>query len=967
MEMHGGMLRCDGGFLQALSQRTLSKSGARGRTRSCSSATQLMPMQGHPSKALADLRRSMRAKSNRGFRAELASQTSLPNRRPSLDGLDMSPGGNPMAPLKMSPKERHRLSASALDLCRKSCPALRAQTAAARLRSEPLKEPADSMTFQLATKPVKEVRQDSKPTEQQRKASRQRFSKRKVTMSLSSPEKDSKSLPAPDTGQVGPLCLSVSEALHRFHRDGLGDAELKRMRVCFNRLCSEDGEVYRGILHEALITLGYVTITEDKSLELAMETTEFSTFDFQDFVDFCDRCTMHEREVLQSNLETWVAREETPGVVYGPVEEAQAFMRTLGVFCQKAEVEAIIELGGLSGRPCTSSEELLRVLAAWRACEGFGHEECDSIKDSFEECEQMAKVNQGPEGKLIQPGELSNGLLDYGGLYSVEHLQKIMNQLEEGIQGDHAVGVPFFEFLAYARRLKDAMLKEVLELFENLDDDNDGFIEAEELRELCQSLGFHLVDAEWQELCEATHTAEDDWVEFSAAYRFVEVVRDRNGFTEGERDELVGNFNSFCDESGEMPNLQVFDLLQYLGFENTMEEVREMVERVDFNGNGTMDSGEFMRLMRMQREKSLRGYRAAYEQHRLGEEGCAKASELQAALEAAGLKPTPEILQKALLLRKQEGHYDEKRLQLSYEAFLLVAETCRKLVPVENRKNAHFNSSDLAMLESAFFSQDLKKQGYISIGDLLWQLADCSLQVNTAAGRATLYEQLDKAREAALAVGIDTSEVGNPGSPRVRLKAVIHLVRAVVGETLKAVHSREGVVLEAVKFSGQEVVEFRTLFRSLVQKSKGENAEQEQPESPLSGGGRRHSVTLAQVPVRARTLGTIIDQFKRIDRVPLSEVSSMISSMGVRISLDHKLAFGEKLKEASQGHQDGLDFPGFLQVMRWVLDFDLGNINTTAESAVKSAGLTTLDPFAHMRSAVNVQARQHTDARRMSI
>ncbi|CAE8704502.1 unnamed protein product [Polarella glacialis] len=153
---------------------------------------------------------------------------------------------------------------------------------------------------------------------------------------------------------------------------------------------------------------------------------------------------------------------------------------------------------------------------------------------------------------------------------------------------------------------------EIAGIFEKLDEDKDKLVSVDELKELIKPLGFNLMQAEFEALLEETEVAEDAFIDFDAVWSFVLACREHNGFTEAEAEELVGFFDKFSGESGEMPNLEVFDLLRYMGQTSSLEEVIVLVEEVDFNGNGTMDSGEFLRLMRLQKEQNLVCYKKAY-------------------------------------------------------------------------------------------------------------------------------------------------------------------------------------------------------------------------------------------------------------------------------------------------------------------------------------------------------------------
>jgi len=579
----------------------------------------------------------------------------------------------------------------------------------------------------------------------------------------------------------------------------------------------------------------------------------------------------------------------------------------------------------------------LRFLASWRSCEGFTLDDINEMREAFSECE-------GPERKadseaVIHAGELSNGLLNFAGLHSSQHLTALLDKLEESLESDHSVPVSFYEFLACCRMVRALMVKEVHGEFKKLDTDKDGFIDVADLRRLCIPLGFTLVDAEWEELLEAQSVPEDAWLELDTVWSFVQAVREQNGFTEQTQEELTECFNKFCDDSGEMPNLQVMELLSYMGFEATIDEVRQMVKRVDFNGNGTMDSGEFLCLMRFQREANMADYKAAFEDKQFAEEGTASFPEILKALEDCKIKAEPSLLRETLEECIEQGLYDKATKTVSFNGFLFIAQTMLNKYPVELRKRANFKDVDLMLIENTFKSQE-KGKGFITTGELIWLLQDSELGVNSLTGRSQLFDNLDKAREAAVASGIEPAMAGNPGSPRVRLMPLVHFVRLCIKEHQDKVFEREDRVMAAVSFSEREVVEFRQLFNTLAtQAGTREPAPAPQPTSPSAPSMRRRasfaSLPSAQTvavaePARPmnsapKTLGAVISQFKHVIRVPVQDVLDKVAGMNTKVPSSQKLALGDAVMRYACGN-GGLDFPGFLQVMQWMIDSNFGNI-----------------------------------------
>eukprot|EP00930_Biecheleria_cincta_P033931 TRINITY_DN23480_c0_g1_i1.p1 TRINITY_DN23480_c0_g1~~TRINITY_DN23480_c0_g1_i1.p1 ORF type:complete len:982 (+),score=218.35 TRINITY_DN23480_c0_g1_i1:113-3058(+) len=819
------------------------------------------------------------------------------------------------------------------------------------------------------------------PTEEMRKASRQKTQKRTVTMHPSRADGRSVKLPPPSSTSIGALLPSVKECLNRFFVDVMSEEEQGRIRTVFMRFAT-DGEVVRDCLHELLVHLGFLTVTEEEADRVAKETTEFSTLDLQDFADFVERYMMVEREHIQEKMQVWQQQGAEANLAKGPAARITSFLDLLGVVCLSRDVKAIMEVAGLADHPCDTPEAMLRFLAALRSCEGFSQDDIADVLKAFEECEHERCFRPGSEGALIKAEELSNGLLDFGGLYAVEHIRKLMELIADGIEGDRPLGVGIYEFMVCARRLRTAVLNELHTQFKKLDDDEDCFITGEDLVELCKPLGFSLVEAEFDELLEATELATDSFIDLDSAYSFVTETQERNGFTKKEQEELTESFERFCDESGEMPSMKVAELLQWMGFETTLDDVRRMVQQVDFNGNGTMDIGEFLTLMRLQKELSLNNYRNAYDKHELG--GLSRQSFQEQAVHKALIKgcnmhPQKAVLQQAMsdMAKSKEGSTD---WQMSFEDFLRIAETCRKLIPLESRKMAFFKDEQFVDLQKAFQLQDTAGNCFISVGELLWMLGDSGLPVNTVDGRAKLYECLEQARSEALEAGVAQAEVGNPGSPRVRFMPIVHLIRIHVKAHEQQVFEKEEAVLKRVKFSSQEVTEFRALFEQYARESASESqsptssaANQKEADNSSNSGHKsklQKQFAFARCfthQLQTQSLSAVLRRLTREPRVVCSHVVTLLKELGVRVSGKPRAELLAQLSEVCDSDET-MDFAGFLRIMQWAMDSNFGNINGVAEriaSSVNKEVAAALNPLAHMsEAAATVRPR---DARRISV
>lgn len=201
---------------------------------------------------------------------------------------------------------------------------------------------------------------------------------------------------------------------------------------------------------------------------------------------------------------------------------------------------------------------------------------------------------------------------------------------------------------------------------------------------------------------------------------------------------------------------------------------------------------------------------------------------------------------------------------------------------------------------------------------------------------------------------------------------MVHFVYESVKNHNDAVFHREDAALKAVEFSSEEVGQFRELFGALVQQHKEElQAAADKANEAPKVGRRLSAVQAAQVLAEAEeamrlqkerelTLGNVIRKLTSVDRVPGTEVVKMMATMGVKISAPLRQEMMERTAQFSDNPENGLDFPGFLQLMNWMVRSNFGNINGAAEKTVKSKGLQAglvFGKFGHM-DTVAVRTRR---------
>jgi len=748
----------------------------------------------------------------------------------------------------------------------------------------------------------------------------------------------------------GELLASISEAEGRYMGKSSTDMDLPRMKVFFNRFAL-DGEVGKDSLLMIFLYLGFLTVDESKVREAADDVSGYPSLDFHDFCSVVDHVVTVEREALQRKIEVWLIRS-TALRTDDVAEKMRLFLKSLGVICTKELVVEMMSLGGLANRRCDTQEELWRLLAAYRACEGFTQEEVEKANEEFDRLALVGGASTPTarmrEGRFLPGQHLSEALLALETVYCADHLGTIIGEITE-FALDQKGPLHFFEFLVIARRLRRIVMRLLADSFDKVDANQDSEITVVEAMEVLRHVGFTLLKSEQNELLELIGAENEERLHFDLVHSLVMEARAQHGFTKEEYDELAAHFDAYCDADGEMPNLQMYELLRYIGHENSLDEVKDLLDQVDYNHNGTMDRREYFRLMRLQKEQNLAGYRNAWcsSKMRCGR----KAFQVVEKALHSRLNKHPEILGRLLAEAQAE---EINAAAGDFDAFATLAENLRKQIPLESRKYASFKEVEYLMLKKIFERQSDLQDGSIILREFLYMMEDVQ-DVHTKGGRMWLLESLNNARQAAREAGVSEAEAGHDNSPRVRFMPVLHFTRQLVARHLREVTVKENTVLNQLKFNKGEVAQFRGLFKRLCgeyaggMRPDGQTPVAEAPRPSMKSGRRRSMDDGGGAPTveedaeeeetgrqEMQTFGEWLSSFTTVPQIPASAVGRLLQPLGLRLDIgSNKAMLNRKLAELAV--DGGLDFPGFLQVMEWMLEKDFCDINRLAAKHLETA------------------------------
>lgn len=142
--------------------------------------------------------------------------------------------------------------------------------------------------------------------------------------------------------------------------------------------------------------------------------------------------------------------------------------------------------------------------------------------------------------------------------------------------------------------LTEEQLNEIRESFNMFDQNGDGTISIEELKEVMTNLGQSVSDENIQEMLEDVDTDAEGNLDFES---FRKIMTQKMATTDINK-EMQEAFNFFDqDGDGTITAEELRLCMQKLGEELTEDEIKEMLKEADADGNGEIEYAEFVKLI----------------------------------------------------------------------------------------------------------------------------------------------------------------------------------------------------------------------------------------------------------------------------------------------------------------------------------------------------------------------------------
>lgn len=763
----------------------------------------------------------------------------------------------------------------------------------------------------------------------------------------------------------------VEEALARLlsGSEGFPEAELVRMNITFCRHKEADNsEVAKEELPRILSHLGYLFAKPDKVDKLAKKISDFSTFDFSEFEHLTMNYCLFELEELRSIYGSF--EKDGTGTGQVAVANMEKMLRAVGIITVRAVVRDVLEMAKLHEQTSMSFTDFLGFLAAYRAVEGFSWAQVAAARKVFDDETQSFSGDPGGNALKAKKSVLANALLKAYGEAVAGQLPELLDGIHwDGLQGSKGTGISFHEFMVWGRKLQDIQLRKLDMLFNEAHKDADGRVSADELVNLLKPAGFTLFSGAMEEVLYEMNASYDSKFDFSDYVRFLKACQKRYGFSRFELEELGSAFRRFdYDRSDGIDHLELLDLLRYLGYSTHLKDVHKFIGQVDFNGNGTMDFGEYLFLMRLHREDVLASTRSVFNESTDEGGGTLPATKLKETLEKLSAAPRPDVLQ---MLVNSIGNPEH----INFEKFVQVMDHFRRLSTTEKRKRAGFSHKEFDLISKLFEKYNTNKKDRLEKGELILLLIDAGIFMNTAEARSEIFTMLDEARETAAKAGIESELLGRPGSPRCTFWPLVHLLRAVFHKDETGAVHREDQAVDETRFEPSEVQEFREIFLECSRWSHDEIPPIEsealaQPATPVATRARRASLPSMSSP--SKCLAATVpfspaqpSQPSCAGSSPMSAERSITSSstqslkeclsgnpsgafatvkgvqvvlfsrrMNMRLFVEQRQELERKVQSITGRQDSKVDFADFLRLMKWMVTTNFSKINEIAEKVV---------------------------------
>lgn len=667
--------------------------------------------------------------------------------------------------------------------------------------------------------------------------------------------------------------------------DEFSVADIKRFQTAFKRFKVPDTmELHTDDVTPCLDYLGHMMVTKDITEPLFKQVTGFDYFDFDEFLTFLALFIPQELGEFRKVFDKY--DENQNGMI--DVDEVRKLLIDLGYLPIHETILEAFSIANPDNHGQLNFRDFVTFLTFYRKYEGFSTKQVAEMQDIFSR-------SVGEHGDTMPVSLLANSLVQVYGV----HVASIAHEMEDNLmtgRGMHksvfgdddrgakssfkAEGLSFSEFLVLARKTREAACERLkidclgdgpAAVFA-FSDERNGKICADEVRLCLQAMGYTALRQNLDEILREVDKDGDRQLEFAEFFDFMLLYKQREGFRKSDLEWMRYLFHEFdADKNNELDALELAEIIRELGYRSTLDEIRVLLQQVDINSNQLLDFPEFMRLMRLHRENELKGIMQVFLPLAGHERGLIPGNAVRCALEGMGYK-APKGMSK-------------DRTRYNFDSFVEIVDQCRAAKVKAEKKKAGFSDAKIEHFLCLFTELDRDNCGIIAERELRELLREFDWEPKTVQDQQSMVKKIEQARLKAEAVVGGSDRVAAGGSNGVTFWTMVQLFRVLETERDKEEQQRMNSLREKLNFTQKEVEDFRMVY---VEKRKAIAKESECEHMP--------------------------------DGLPRSTIRRLLYLIGVEVKGEKKVQLDKELDRVGCIDEGRLDFFGFLELMRFVLD-----------------------------------------------
>eukprot|EP00931_Biecheleriopsis_adriatica_P088076 TRINITY_DN62465_c0_g1_i1.p1 TRINITY_DN62465_c0_g1~~TRINITY_DN62465_c0_g1_i1.p1 ORF type:complete len:870 (+),score=257.27 TRINITY_DN62465_c0_g1_i1:47-2611(+) len=706
----------------------------------------------------------------------------------------------------------------------------------------------------------------------------------------------------------------AQQVLDRLRADGsdFSETEKDKMNTAFMRFKDPDGpEIYKDEMPRVLRFLGY-DVNEAACAELADTIVSGTTMEKPDFLTFMERYNEAERLKYKELFDKF----DVDGSGQLDTDEIKDFLRHLGFTPLRKMIKEAMSLVDMDGNGTLDFEEVVLLLHVYKHSEGFDIDEVKQFAAVF-----MKMGPEDDEDVRIDADQVAEILVKFFGPLIANIASELQAEAQAAQQSKsppppgqgtpkedtkEAAGINFKEALCWARKVREAMFAQYHKAFMTYDNDGSGFVDIAELQQLVRTQGYTMPLATLRSFLQQALEIGDgqlgqDRLDYDSFIHFMQLLNQTDGFSDEELEKIDEAFDRFDEDgSGDIDVVELSDILQHLGFNPKLEDVRRLHAKVDSNDNGTLDRREFVYFMRLHKEDELSQFANLFDEFCEVDPVASEGQDFE-------VKHVPQdsIVDALEELLEMQGFDDDEECKVTIDAkdfappqnvgFDEFMEVCGKVMHERTRqlrRRAGFSLDEVAHYRNMFNNCDSKMSGILTAEELQKLLKSLGFEMKTVEDQQDIKQQLAAARSTAAADGIEGTDDSG-----INFWVFLRLARLTRRKLAQEEEERLKRVQKETSFSKQEMSEFQEVFDSVWVENNSKFEEEEN----LSESGKR--VLTSDALLR------------------------MLRGMGMKVSGEHRNLLRSKVAEVAQAAEDRVDFLGFLQVMRWMMDINFLNIS----------------------------------------